>query len=99
MLKYGILKKQSKMLIEPHLLTQACEWRCEVKLWSGEREGVESAGKAKEFIFDQFKFSLIQTPLSPPIVIVPSPEVVSPAPWLHILEAVIKSHLDCSSLF
>lgn len=67
------------MLFEPHLLTQACGRRCEVKQVGKDGE-VESAGEAEEFIFDQFKFSLIQIPLSPPIAIVPSPEVVSPAP-------------------
>lgn len=45
----------------------------------GKEGEIESAGEA-EFIFNQFKFSLIQIPLSPPIASVPSPEVVSPAP-------------------
>lgn len=64
----------------------------------GKEGEVESTSEAKEFIFDQFKFSLIQIPLSSPIAFVPSPEVLSAAPWLHVLEAVIKSHLDSSSL-
>lgn len=87
--------KKSKMLLVPHLLTQACGCRCDV----GRARGVEGGGEAEELLFDELKRSLIPIPWSDPTPPFPRAQSVGPAASTKVGRLTVCYHITLRLFF